>query len=323
MKPAVLLVPVLALATPAFAAPYTFTPLVDPRGSFVAGGLNDAGQVVGRFHQTISTPDGPSTVRSSAIYDNGVFRIEAPSEGRGADQPTGINDAGVYVGYTDYKYSRAFTNSFGQLSSYFDLGNGLYTRANGINDAGQIVGNYGTGYPFNGIGHGFVGHPDSITTIDVPGAEDTSAYGINDAGQVVGSYRFLTPSGLSAFGGYVFSGGSLTLFDVPGATWTELAAINNAGEIAGTYLLASGGQRGFLYAGGAFTDITGPDGRAFFPGGLNDSGQLIGQFSGDNVSYLATPQVAPQPVPEPASIALLGAGSAGLLALRRRRQRQW
>ncbi len=304
MKLAVLLVSFLALATRAFAAPYAFTPLVDPRGSFVAGGLNNAGQVVGRFYQTIPTLNGPRAVESNAVYDNGVFRIEVPSDTTGSDRPTGINDAGVYVGYINYKYTRAFTSSFGQPSSYFDLGNGLGTQASGINDAGQIVGSYRSGYPFASTGHGFVGHPDSITTIDVPGAEDTSADGINDAGQVVGSYRFLTPSGNSAFGGYVFSGGSLTLFDVPGAAWTEPGAINDAGEIAGTYLLANGGRRGFLYADGAFTDITGPDGRAFFPVGLNDSGRLVGRFSGDDVSYLATLQAAPQPVPEPASVAL-------------------
>ena len=62
-----------------------------------------------------------------------------------------------------------------------------YTDANGINDASQIVGEYGD---FGTITfRGFLRDVDgSYTIFDVPGARDTKAYGINDAGQIVGYY---------------------------------------------------------------------------------------------------------------------------------------
>jgi probable HAF family extracellular repeat protein len=61
----------------------------------------------------------------------------------------------------------------------------LETVANGINDAGQVVGYYGD---ISGT-HGFLLDVDgSYTTIDLPGARETIPSGINDAGQIVGSY---------------------------------------------------------------------------------------------------------------------------------------
>ncbi len=56
----------------------------------------------------------------------------------------------------------------------------------GINDRGQIVGDFwdGTNY------HGLLDSGGSFTTIDVPGASyGTHSYGINDRGQIVGSFQ--------------------------------------------------------------------------------------------------------------------------------------
>ena len=55
------------------------------------------------------------------------------------------------------------------------------TIPHGINDAGQIVGEY--------IGHGLLLDVDgSYTMLDVAGAYQTWAYGINGSGQIVGVY---------------------------------------------------------------------------------------------------------------------------------------
>ena len=65
-----------------------------------------------------------------------------------------------------------------------DVPGSFSTLANGINDAGQVVGTY-----TNSAGtFGFLESGGSYTTIDVPGATRTEANGINDAGQVVGTY---------------------------------------------------------------------------------------------------------------------------------------
>jgi len=60
------------------------------------------------------------------------------------------------------------------------------TVAEGINDAGQIVGYY---LDSSQVAHGFLYSGSTYTTIDDPlGTKGTVAQGINDAGQIVGYY---------------------------------------------------------------------------------------------------------------------------------------
>ena len=62
-------------------------------------------------------------------------------------------------------------------------------QANGINDVGQIVGQYGTGGNQYGFIYKFTEEPlvTLITNTLSDGAVNTQAYGINNAGQVVGA----------------------------------------------------------------------------------------------------------------------------------------
>ena len=64
------------------------------------------------------------------------------------------------------------------------------TNALGINNIGQVVGEYTTGGQF----HGYLLSGGIFITIDPPGSVHTQAFGINDSGQVVGSYT-LGPGG--------------------------------------------------------------------------------------------------------------------------------
>ena len=59
------------------------------------------------------------------------------------------------------------------------------TQARGINNAGQVVGDFIR----SGVFHGFINTGGTFTTLDVPGASFTGAGGINNAGQVVGFFR--------------------------------------------------------------------------------------------------------------------------------------
>src|SRR5262245_16614819 len=65
-----------------------------------------------------------------------------------------------------------------------DVPGATSTVAQGINDSGQIVGQF-----FDALGsHGFLDSGGSFTTIDVPGAIrpfGTNAFGINGSGQIV------------------------------------------------------------------------------------------------------------------------------------------
>lgn len=64
------------------------------------------------------------------------------------------------------------------------------TSINGINDRGQIVGNYQDSDHFD---HGFVARGARFMTVDYPGALGTVVWGINASGRIAGFY--FTPDG--------------------------------------------------------------------------------------------------------------------------------
>jgi hypothetical protein len=102
------------------------------------------------------------------------------------------------------------------LYTTFDVpGSMLATSPRGINNSGQIVGNY-LRLPGN---HGFLLSGGSYTTFDVTGAFGTYPSGINDSGQIAGYYQ--DPGGASAPShGFLLNAGTYTKLDAPGATST-------------------------------------------------------------------------------------------------------
>ena len=150
----------------------------------------------------------------------------------------------------------------------FDVPGASSTQANGINDAGQIVGWY-TGAGGN---RGFLLDIDgSYTTLDVPGAtRGTYAEGINNAGQIVGVYQSDT------YHSFLLSDGQYTLLDDVG-DWTSAFGINNAGQIAGTAWIKIGG----IYAHGFLRDtdgsyITFRVALETHASGINDADNIVG-----------------------------------------------
>jgi len=97
-------------------------------------------------------------------------------------------------------------------------------------------------YVSAGAFHGFLLSDGQFSTIDFPGAINTTANGINPRGDIVG--RHDTPDGVSH--GYLLSGGQFNSFDFPGATLTRALGINPRGDIVGRYDTADGISHGFL-----------------------------------------------------------------------------
>ena len=110
--------------------------------------------------------------------------------------------------------------------------------AGGINDRGQIVGNFSDA---SGISHGFLLSAGNFMTIDFPGAlDDTAAFGITANGEIVGFYD----DSNGVIHGFTLIAGNFNNVDSPGAFLTEAVRANEAGQIVGIYNLA--GQHGFL-----------------------------------------------------------------------------
>jgi uncharacterized membrane protein len=111
--------------------------------------------------------------------------------------------------------------------------------AEGINNAGQIVGTYvdddiDIGF-LNGHPHGYLYANGAFSTVDFPGAIASWLADINDNGTVVGTYATDDPT----FGGnFVFDQGVFVAFALPfpNLIVTHVQGINNRGQLVGQYM---------------------------------------------------------------------------------------
>jgi probable HAF family extracellular repeat protein len=255
--------------------------------------------------------------------------------------PLGINNLGQIVG-DDTKNAQGFLLSGAGYSSYTTIGpRARITEAWGINDSGQIVGNYvvgrtfyaylyrggsyieimgsGNGVPtsanginnagqivgsYAGFQHGYLLSNGTYTTFDVPGAIGIYPFKINNSGQIVGVYG--DANVISH--GFLLSDGKVMSLDVPGAMGTAALGINDAGQIVGNYTAeARNRSHGFLLSGGSYTTLDVPGSISTILVDINDAGQIVGSYldaAGMGHGFLATP------TPEPATLVLLILGIA-------------
>jgi uncharacterized membrane protein len=117
----------------------------------------------------------------------------------------------------------------------------------------------------------------TFTSIEYPGAVETTVNGVNEKGHVVGSTQM---GGM--LHGFVWIKGVFTLIDIPGATRTEAGGINNKGQIVGWYFTPSDFRiHGFLREkDGTFTTIDPPTSGVFrtWAYGISNNGDIVGSF---------------------------------------------
>jgi uncharacterized membrane protein len=234
-------------------------------------GVNNRGQLVGSYADAQQGFHG-------FLLDAGVFTtIDAP-DATGSTFVFDINERGQLAGVYDLDGHGYLQDRRGNFTT-IDHPEGFVGRGNseqgGINNRGQIVGNYRDA---TGTVKGFLLDKQGFTSIEVPGALRTIAAKINDHGQIVGAYGTLDDSVVPGHG-YLWYKGVLTTIDVPDARHTQAFDIDNHGRIVGEYQDAAGMFHGFLRdASGRFIPIDAPGATATVITGINDRGQMIGLY---------------------------------------------
>lgn len=148
-------------------------------------GVNDLGESAGYS----STDPGGMTVQRAFTLSGGSFSY-LDSLGLFPmstlnDQATDVNNAGVVSGFY---VTPTLTIGFllhGTTLTPINFPGSNNSQALGLNNAGQIVGDY---VDAGGVMHGFVFDGVNYTSIDVPGSVSTTINGINDHGQIVGFF---------------------------------------------------------------------------------------------------------------------------------------
>jgi uncharacterized membrane protein len=283
----------------------TFTlikpPVGDPKYGGFGYGINDIGQIVGIDYQ--------NGYYHGFLDTRGVFTTFDSPNALNTTDIHGINNLGQIVGFDD---SGGFLDT-GGVFTQLKFPSALNATPWGINDSGQIVGDYVTrlGPQKNSLEQGFLYAEGVYSSISVPDSLSTLPIGINNLGQITGEYVDSADQGH----GFLYSAGVFTTIDFPGAYVTSLGGINDAGQIVGTYFSGNNGaigqSRGFFYSAGVFKGIALPpdsfvsETTAY---GINNAGQIVGTANFN------------ESMPEPSSVFLLGGCLVGI-ALRYRIRR--
>ena len=196
----------------------------------VAQGLNDVGELVGRF-RTNGAP--ANQTRGFIRRANGTFEpFDYP--GVASTSISEINNHGHLVGetrsdLTSFGLIRGFVHTNG-VSAEIHFPGATLSRAYGINDAGDIVGQYQLA---DAVSRPFLlrsGVYSQIVPTNAPGGLASGiAFSINDNGDVLGTYRDLANVSKTWV---MRSDGTFEYPTLPGTG----RVVNNAGQIAGSFV---------------------------------------------------------------------------------------
>jgi probable HAF family extracellular repeat protein len=280
-------VPAGAVATAA-ATTYTTTDLGSlGLGKTDGSGINATGEVTGTSYlstlvPTLSCPPVYGNTRKTCVEH--PWHAFAASNGQMSDLGTvrgGDFSGGHAINLSGQVAGSSATNDGGGVAILWDgaklinLGqlaplSGSDSAANGIDDSGQVVGQYGT----NNSDHAFLYSGGSMTALPEPsitGPAGCAADAINNTGQIAGACQDASGQAhlVLWYDGAVRDLGTL---GAPGSwSFTQTVSINNTGQIAGTVFVEGGTQQGFLYNNGAVTSLGN-----FLAASINDNGVMIG-----------------------------------------------
>jgi hypothetical protein len=154
-------------------------------------------------------------------------------------------------------------------------------KAQGINDAGDIVGYH---YAYVETGwyiRGFVQSGGEFETLYYPGSVTTSGRGINGQGDIVGAWTDgSSVGGVSVVWGFLLRDGVYTEVAHSGAIRVIPEDINAAGDISGTWVEAGTPPvvHGFVIRDGVFTSFDVPGATKMHAYGNDPQGDIVGWY---------------------------------------------
>jgi probable HAF family extracellular repeat protein len=258
---ALLAAPVVALASPTYSV--TFLP-----ERFDGHALASNGMVGGRMQTSSGWAGATYAAGSLTLYD-----------GLGITGINGISSNGMFTGSlrtAGMTNDHAFIYHGGVVD---DIGGQplVNTAGNGINAAGQVVGEWCCNGP---VGGAF--YYQGVVMSDL-GPFDTTGAAINEAGVAVGG---MLPGG-TTYHAYKSSGSALTDLGTPDGFGSFAFAINIGGDIVGTIWnwFNTGPSHAFLYAGGTLVDLGTFGGADAHFSSINDSGLVVGTVGNASGGY--------------------------------------
>jgi len=212
-------------------------------------GLNNIGTTVGFWSNT--NVGGGMDSNFGFVNVGGTFtNVNNPNTATMAptfNQLLGVNDSNIAVGfYTDAMgVTHGYTYNIASKTFSTDINDPntvISTTAAAINNAGEIAGFYTDAM---GNTDGFIFNGTNFTTLDVPGAMDTSLLGLNNLGEAVG----FDVDATTGMHGIVCSITALTCQEVDdpnGIGTTTFNGVNDLGQVVGFYVNGGGNTIGLL-----------------------------------------------------------------------------
>ncbi len=285
-----------------------------PGGFATAWSVNSAGQAVGEYVNAQGN--------SLAVRYSGSAAVSLGTLGGPQSAAIDINDAGTIVGAADVDSSHTlpFILDSAGMHAIGSLG-GNIGQAFSINRRGDVVG--ASDLAGDETAHAFLFSAGTLHDLGTTGGTYSLAARINDSGLIGGVAD--TPDGAHL---HAMLDDGLKMLDIGtlygNAGESFVAGLNNSGvAVGGSYTSAIGSGRGFIYRGGTMTNLN----ALIDPASgwliqeardINDAGQIVAiaydRQLGQQFNVLLNP------VPEPATWALMFGGLFALGAAAKRGQ---